>query len=247
MKTNNINDINNINAKKYKTYTDLALEFKRTKSEKSYKLLYKKVLPGLRNYLSKILHNNDDVDDIISLTMITIYKKIDTYDEHYQISTWIYKIAYNATLNLLKERNKKVYLSSMEDEISDIVLNNNTEIENDEEKEIIKDKYIKILLNELEDGSIESVILKYKYIENLSRDQILDKLNHEHMLEYEKLCQKCLEFKDTNKILYFKYLKEKQEYKDKNFYDILYIKNKLLAAKIKLKKVLLEKIKANNI
>ena len=64
--------------------------------------------------------------------------------------------------------------------------------------------YYNLLLKELDINSIENKIIKYSYFENLSQDQILDKLNQPYMNGYEELNKKCLKHKTSDKVLYFK-------------------------------------------
>jgi RNA polymerase sigma-70 factor (ECF subfamily) len=94
-----------------RTYKEIALEFKTTKSEAVYNELYQKMRPGLRNYVYGILKDWDITDDVVSNTLTKIYFKIDQYDPSYQITTWAYRIAYNECMGHIMNRNKKVSLN----------------------------------------------------------------------------------------------------------------------------------------
>lgn len=100
---------------KTKTYKELALEFKKTRSERVYNELYKKMRPGLWSYVNNIVKDPTIADDITSTTLTTIYLKIDQYDESYQITTWAYRIAYNECIGWIRFRNKKVSLNVFTD------------------------------------------------------------------------------------------------------------------------------------
>ena len=94
------------------TYAELAVEFKKTRSDKAYTKLYHKMYPNLRNYIFNIVKDLEVADDLLSETMSKVYTKIDQYDpERGQISTWTYRIAYNEALHWIRARNKKVSLS----------------------------------------------------------------------------------------------------------------------------------------
>ena len=80
---------------KSKTYKELAIEFKKTRSERVYNELYKKMKPGLWSYVNNIVKDPTIADDITSTTLTTVYLKIYQYNESYQITTWAYRIAYN--------------------------------------------------------------------------------------------------------------------------------------------------------
>jgi len=103
-----------------KTYKELALEFKKTKSEKSFTELYYKMKPGLRNYVNKILKDPELTDDVVSTTFISIYLKIDQYNPDYQITTWAYRIAYNECIGQIRARNKKVSMNAFSDKGAEV-------------------------------------------------------------------------------------------------------------------------------
>ncbi len=100
---------------KSKTYKELAIEFKKTKSERAYNELYKKIKPGLWSYINKIVNDPMVADDITSTTLTKIYLKIDQYDESYQITTWAYRIAYNESIGWIRFNNKKISINVFTD------------------------------------------------------------------------------------------------------------------------------------
>lgn len=102
-------------AKTKKTYKELAIEFKKTRSEKIYNELYHKMRPGLWNYVNNIVKDPIIADDIVSTTLTTVYLKIDQYDESYQITTWAYRIAYNECIGWIRFRNKSVSMNVFTD------------------------------------------------------------------------------------------------------------------------------------
>lgn len=102
-------------AKSKKTYKELALEFKRTKSDRSFTELYQKMKPGLLNYVNGILKDPEITNDVVSTTLTTVYLKIDQYNDDYQITTWAYRIAYNECIGQIRARNKKVSMNVFTD------------------------------------------------------------------------------------------------------------------------------------
>lgn len=95
------------------TYQELAVEFKRTRSEQVYNKLYKKMYNGLRAFVYAILKDDDLTDDVVTNTMTKLYTRIDEYDEQYQITTWAYNIAKNESLVVLKQHAKTVSLEQL--------------------------------------------------------------------------------------------------------------------------------------
>ena len=100
---------------KSKTYKELAIEFKKTRSEKIYNELYKKMRPGLWSYVNNIVRDHAVADDIVSTTLTSVYLKIDQYNEAYQITTWAYRIAYNECIGWIRFRNKKISINVFTD------------------------------------------------------------------------------------------------------------------------------------
>jgi RNA polymerase sigma-70 factor (ECF subfamily) len=77
--------------------------------------LYKKVKPGLRSYIFKTVKDSAAAEDILTNTLTKLWTKIDQYDPQYQITTWLYRIAFNECLGWIRERNRKYSLDSMQE------------------------------------------------------------------------------------------------------------------------------------
>ena len=86
------------------SYRELAENFLATRSEKDFNLLYKRVQPGLRNYIMNVVKDAEAAEDILANTLIKMWTKIDQYDPKYQITTWLYRIAFNESLGWIRER-----------------------------------------------------------------------------------------------------------------------------------------------
>lgn len=97
------------------SYRELAENFVATKSEADYVQLYKKVKPGLRSYIFKTVKDSAAAEDILTNTLTKLWTKIDQYDPQYQITTWLYRIAFNECLGWIRERNRKYSLDSMQE------------------------------------------------------------------------------------------------------------------------------------
>lgn len=113
---NNKNNQNKTNMKVNNiSYRELAENFVATKSESDYLKLYKKVKPGLRSYIFKTVKDSAAAEDILTNTLTKLWTKIDQYDPQYQITTWLYRIAFNECLGYIRERNRKYSLDSMQE------------------------------------------------------------------------------------------------------------------------------------
>ena len=95
------------------TYRELTENYLETRSEKDFTVLYRKVKPGLRSYIYKILKDQEATDDVLVNTLAKMWTKIDQFDPQYQFTTWLYRIAFNECLGFINERNKKTSLNKL--------------------------------------------------------------------------------------------------------------------------------------
>jgi RNA polymerase sigma-70 factor, ECF subfamily len=104
------------------SYRELSENFVKSRSERDYNALYMRVKPGLRNYIANVVKESEATDDILTNTLTKLWTKIDQYDPSYQITTWLYRIAFNECLGWIRQRNSKYSIDTMKDygiEISD--------------------------------------------------------------------------------------------------------------------------------
>ena len=100
-------------SKDKKTYRELGHAFYTKRTEKAYNELYQRVRPGLKSYIWNILKDDEAVEDVLANTLLKLWTKIDQYKPEYQITTWLYRIAFNESLGYIRERNKKYSLDGM--------------------------------------------------------------------------------------------------------------------------------------
>lgn len=58
-------------------------------------------------HIRKIVISHDDSDDVLQNTFIKIWKGLENFKEESQLYTWIYRIATNEALTLLRQKAKK--------------------------------------------------------------------------------------------------------------------------------------------
>lgn len=97
------------------SYRELAENFIKTRSERDYKVLYDKIKPGLETYVFNVVKDNEAKDDIVTNTLTKLWTKADQYDPQYQITTWLYRIAFNECLGWIRQRNKKRSIDALQD------------------------------------------------------------------------------------------------------------------------------------
>lgn len=91
-------------------YRELTENFLTSRSEKDFTKLFYRIKPGLTSYIYKMIKDRDMAEDIAINSLTKIWTKIDQFDPKYQITTWVYRIAYNETLGWIQQRNKKTSL-----------------------------------------------------------------------------------------------------------------------------------------
>jgi len=167
------------------TYKELAIEFQKTKNEKIYNKLYKKMRPGLWSYIFKIVKDKDATDDLCSTTLTKVYLKIDDYKPEYQITTWAYRIAFNDSLGWLKYQKNKISMNVFTDNGIDPPVMDFCRIEHDSDLPITDEDYhnadkIQDTQYSLAINAIEELPLMYKpymverLLNNKSYNEILD-------------------------------------------------------------------------
>ena len=62
--------------------------------------------------IRRIVLNHDDTDDVLQNVFIKVYKGINKFKGNSKLSTWMYRIAYNESINFLKLKEKKYFFSS---------------------------------------------------------------------------------------------------------------------------------------
>lgn len=94
-------------SKKEKSIQVLAIEFIEKKDNKSFSLLIDRLKPGLLLFSNRFINDKDICQEIVSQTFISVWEKIDQYNNKFNFSTWVYAIAKNEALGQLrlKKRN----------------------------------------------------------------------------------------------------------------------------------------------
>ena len=72
--------------------------------EEAVRLIMKKYGEPLYWHIRRMVVAHDDAEDCLQETMINVYKYRSTYSNEYPLSSWLYKIATNESLKLLKNR-----------------------------------------------------------------------------------------------------------------------------------------------
>src|SRR5215216_719456 len=58
----------------------------------------------LVNYVYRITHRYEDAHDLAQEIFVKVYLALDRYDPKYQFSTWLFRIAQNSAIDMLRKK-----------------------------------------------------------------------------------------------------------------------------------------------
>lgn len=91
-----------------------------TQKEYAFKLLLDTYQVRLYWHIRKLVLVHEDTDDVLQNTFLKIYKGIGSFKGQSAIHTWMYRIAYNESIDFLNKKKKQLRLSS--EELNDSIL-----------------------------------------------------------------------------------------------------------------------------
>ncbi len=121
----------------------LALLFDKNNPSDSFKILFTRYHKKIYWHARKMVIEHDDADDITQNVFIKIWNGFSSFKQDSKLSTWIYKITINETLNFIKAKKIKAalsfhdYESVLANKISDDSVFSGTEIERKLQKAIL--------------------------------------------------------------------------------------------------------------
>ena len=92
-----------------KQKTDAQLVTLTLKNQEYYYHLMKRYEYSLMSFIYKLSGiNRTDIQDILQEVFILVYQNLNDYDENFKFSSWIYRIARNYTISMLRKNPKYV-------------------------------------------------------------------------------------------------------------------------------------------
>lgn len=160
---------------------ELILRIKNNSDQQAYAILLNRYKNSLMFTVLKMINNRDDAEDITMQAFTKAFKNLDSYNDEYAFSTWLFKIASNASIDFLRKRRLKTTSldknMNSDDESSTSFAQNVIDPESDpEEKYVLKQR------NRLMQEVVESMNPKYKeliqlrYFEELKYEEIAERL-----------------------------------------------------------------------
>lgn len=128
-------------------------------NQKYFKELVDKYQSLVLNTCNSFLHNKNNAEDITQEVFIEVFLSIHKFNREAKLSTWLYRISANKSLNFIRDNNKRKLFKSIESFFSD---EQNTELQipdNDSQ------------YNDTDDIQDEKTELIHKSINTLSKNQ----------------------------------------------------------------------------
>lgn len=86
-------------------------------NEQAFKTLVEQYQKPVVNTCFGILHDKDDAEDVAQEVFIEVFRSVKNFRADSKISTWLYRIAVNRSLNFLRDNKKRKWFQSFEDAV----------------------------------------------------------------------------------------------------------------------------------
>ena len=115
----------------------------------------------------RILKNREEAEETAQDIFIKAYRSLDKFNYKSKFSTWIYRIAYNTSINQLKSRKKYFETVEINENNQFDFFDDQTDLQTDEEQKIIKDSIHKL-------PETERIIITLYYYEDMTVKEIAE-------------------------------------------------------------------------
>lgn len=85
--------------------------------EVAFEILFKEYHLKILNLCYAMLHNRDEAEDLTQEVFLEVYRSIDKFRGKSQLSTWIYRIAVNKSINQTKKNKLRRFFSLESDSV----------------------------------------------------------------------------------------------------------------------------------
>lgn len=84
----------------------------------TFSQIFNRYYPSLTRYIKRLgCYNDDDVQDILQETFISVYINLRDYDNNLKFSSWIYRIAHNKTISFFRREKIHPRVAATEDQL----------------------------------------------------------------------------------------------------------------------------------
>jgi RNA polymerase sigma-70 factor (ECF subfamily) len=144
----------------------------------AFRQLVETYSPRIYDLALKMLGNPDLAEDILQETFINVYKAIDRFEGRAHISTWLYRIAYNAVLMHLRREKGAADVQSLDDDVDIDTLPTLSECKDAPERRLMQAELIQKMDEALANLSEAlRIVFVLRDIEDLSTAETANVLN----------------------------------------------------------------------
>jgi len=161
---------------------ELIARIKKNSDQSAYAILLNRYKNSLMFTVLKMINNRDDAEDITMQAFTKAFKNLDSYNDEFAFSTWLFKIASNTSIDFLRKRRLETTSldknMNSDDEFGTTFAQNILDPDLDPEESFVL-KQRNILMQEV----VESMNPKYReliqlrYFEELKYEEIAEILN----------------------------------------------------------------------
>lgn len=80
-------------------------------NREAYRELFRRYEKKLFSYVYHMVKNREETEDLLQDIFVKTYRSIGKFDTERKFSSWIYRIAHNETVNFLKRKSRKHFIS----------------------------------------------------------------------------------------------------------------------------------------
>lgn len=79
------------------------------KSDLKFPAIWHDYYPRLSVYLRRVfgITAQEDIEELIQEILLKVYRNLDRYNKKYALSTWVYRIARNCSIDFLRKKNRR--------------------------------------------------------------------------------------------------------------------------------------------
>ncbi len=174
----------------------------------SFELIVKNYHMMVYTLAYRVLKNREEAEELAQDVFLKVYQSLAKFNRKSKLSTWIYRITYNASINKYKSQKRKIDAIELDNSIEFSISNSSDalhDISFKEKREIINDSILKL-------PETEKIIVTLYYFEELPIKEVAEivgitpqnvkiKLHRSRKKLYEELKDKV----GQEKISYYEY------------------------------------------
>ncbi len=142
----------------------------------AFQLLVEKYQTMVINTCYGFLHSYPDAQDVAQEVFIEVHKSIAKFRKESKLSTWLYRISANKSLNYIRDNKKRSWFKSLDDLFEADKISDGMNYSNESPQDILENNEKLLAINQAIDKLVKNqrvAFILYKY-ENLSYKEIAE-------------------------------------------------------------------------